>query len=103
LNVELLGMDDLISVNNLLNDFLRFFFVHFPNLLKTVVVGLFESLELLLQLLELFSELLEFTRVLQIFAMKFSQLSVVGLLNFSDNSSIPLLPSFEHLSCLKID
>jgi hypothetical protein len=93
-------MDDFVSVNNLFHDFLGFLFVHFPNLLETIVVRLLEPLELLLQLFELFSELLKLARVLQILAMELSQLSMVRLFNFSHNSGIPLLPSFEHLSCL---
>ena len=103
MNVELLSVDDLIGIHNFLNNFLCFLFVHFPDFLETVVVGLFEAFELFLQLLKLLCELLKFTGVLQVLAVEFSKLLVVGLLDFSDDGGVPLLSSLEHLTSLQVD
>lgn len=48
LDVKLLGVDDFVRVHDLLNDFFRLLFVHFPDLLKAVVVRFLEPLKLLL-------------------------------------------------------
>ena len=73
---ELLQMDDLVSVHDLLDQVARLLIVHRPDLLDTLVIGLFESLESLLQLDELVGE--------QLVALREGHVQVpsISLLNF---------------------
>jgi len=51
-DVELLGMNYFISMNNLLDNGLSLLLIHFKDVLETGVVRLFKSFELNLQILE---------------------------------------------------
>ncbi len=82
-NVELLTVYHLISLNDLLNDGFSFLFVHLPDLADPVIVALFKSLVLLLQLFEHLSEVLKFFSALNVLPLEFSKLFLVLAFDFS--------------------
>ena len=65
-DVKLLGVDDLVSSNDLFDDPPSFLFVHFPDVLYASIVGFFETFELSLQLSKFLCEVLEIGCVLQV-------------------------------------
>jgi len=57
-NVELLLVDDLITVHDLFDELLCFSFIHFPHLLNAHLICLHEVFKLCLKVSELFCQLL---------------------------------------------
>lgn len=83
LDGKLLQVDDFVSVHDLLNQIACLLVVHGPDLLDALVIGLFKSLEALLQLDELVCEQLVVLRVgrvqiLRIRLLHFEELKLVA-------------------------
>jgi hypothetical protein len=76
-DVELLLVDDFISVHDFLNNSFGLFFVHFPNLFQTVIIRFFKSFKFLLKLLKLLCENFELIWILLILPLETSKLNLV--------------------------
>ena len=96
-------MDNLISLDYLLNDSFRFLFVHLPNFADSVIVALFESFVLLLKFFKHLSEVLEFLSALDVFSLELSKLFFILSLDFSNDVLKASLSQSEQLGGLLVD
>jgi len=85
-------VNNLVSLYNLLYNSFGFLFVHLPNLAYSVVVAFFESLILLLKLLEHLSEVLKLFGAFDVFSLKLGELLFVLSFDFSDDILETSLP-----------
>ena len=103
ITVQLLTMDNLISLDDFLNNGFRFLFVHLPNFADSVIVAFFESLVLLLKFFEHLSEVFEFLSAFDVFSLELSKLFFILSLDFSNDVLKASLSQSEQLGGLLVD
>ena len=84
-DVELLRVDDFVSVDDLLDDGFRFAFIHLPNQFQAVIITLFKTLKFLLQLLKQSRADFELVGILGVGFLELSQLALIVLFDLADD------------------
>lgn len=102
-NIQLLRVDDLVSVDNLTHDVLSLLLVHHPNVLKAVLVRLLEALKLHLELLVLLREVFKLIGVLHIFLLEAFEFLCVVNDDSANHAFVTIATFLKHIFRLLVD
>jgi len=103
INIQLLAVNHLISLDNLLYYSFRFLFIHLPDFADSVIVTLLESLVFLLKFLKHLSEVLKFFSTFNVLSLEFSEFLLVLSFNFSHYVLETSLSQAQELGCFLIN
>ena len=90
-NIQLLSMDNFITVNYFFNNFSGFFFIHLPYFIKSGIIRFFKPFELFLKFFKLLCKLFKWISGSNVVSLELWKLSVIKLFNFTYNGCITLL------------